>query len=73
MKAISIQPLVHALLLASLSTMLPTSAAAQDKKEGDPREFNYLQLAGGAALSSSATSTAGDMRGACRTNSAASA
>ena len=54
MKAFSFKPLAHALLLASMGGLLSTAALAQDNKEADPREFNYLQLAGGLAMSSSA-------------------
>lgn len=54
MKVFSFKPLAHALLIASMSGLLSTAAVAQDKKEADPREFNYLQLAGGLAMSSSA-------------------
>ena len=44
--------------LALLAASALGAAAAEDK-ERDPREFNYLQLAGGAALSSSADVTVG--------------
>lgn len=59
MKFFSLKPLVHVLLTTSIGGLLSTAALAQDKKESDPREFNYLQLAGGAALSSSASVNVG--------------
>lgn len=47
------------LLASCLSSLLVTVAAAQDKNETDPREFNYLQLAGGVAMSSSVSVNVG--------------
>ena len=42
------------MLVALLAASAMSMAAAQDKKDRDPREFTYFQLAGGSALTSSA-------------------
>ncbi len=55
MNAISFQHRVQRLALTILGAVLVSPAMAQDKQETDPRAFNYLQLAGGVALSSSAS------------------
>lgn len=54
MKASKLQTTLQLLLTVTAMGAAASACASENQKERDPREFNYLQLAGGAALSSSA-------------------
>lgn len=59
MKANFLKPMAQSLMLSVLGCLLTPHVMAQDKQEADPREFNYLQLAGGVALPSTASINVG--------------